>query len=221
VCAKTVSNREAEMTSTQRRRRRPRRNRVMRAAWFASIIGGGGVLAAACGTGVVAPGVASVGTTATTTQASTPQGETNSSLYKEELKYVKCMRTHGAPTFPDPSASGGFVFPSGSRTSSSAMKEAQSRCQKFMPGGGFPGPGTTTHPTAAALSQMLKVSQCMRRHGITQFPDPTTSIPANRWGGERISDRDGVILVFPNSLDTQSPQFARAAADCNFAVTNH
>jgi hypothetical protein len=91
-----------------------------------------------------------------------------------------------------------------------------------MPGGGFPGPGSTTHPSAQALAQMLKVAQCMRRHGISGFPDPTTSIPSNPpAGGGVISDRDGVILVFPARLDMQSPLFVRAAAACGFQLTNH
>jgi hypothetical protein len=143
------------------------------------------------------------------------------SLYTDELKYARCMRTHGVPNFPDPNASGGFTFPAGTNPASSAMRTAQSKCQKYLPGGGMPGPGTTTHPTAAALAQMLKVTQCMRRHGIYDFPEPTTSMPTSLSGAGVVSDRDGVILVFPRSLDMQSSQFTSAAAACKFPLTNH
>jgi hypothetical protein len=61
----------------------------------------------------------------------------------------------------------------------------------------------------------------MRSHGIADFPDPRTSVPSNRGGVGEISDRDGVILVFPRGFDEQSPQFIRAAAACRFQVTNH
>jgi hypothetical protein len=36
-----------------------------------------------------------------------------------------------------------------------------------------------------------------------------------------ISDIDGVMLVFPATLDTQSPAFTRAAAACQFPLHNH
>ena len=69
---------------------------------------------------------------------------------------------------------------------------------------------------------MVKVSQCMRRHGVSGFPDPTTSIPSiPPAGGGVISDRDGVIFVFPATLDVQSPLFEQAAAACGFQLTNH
>ena len=131
------------------------------------------------------------------------------------------MRASGVPDFPDPSASGGFALPTGIDPQSPAFESAQAKCQKLLPGGGFPALGSATHPTAQALVQMLEVSKCMRRHGVAGFPDPTTSIPTHMAGIGTVSDRDGVILVFPRSLDTQSPQFVRAAAACNFPLTNH
>ena len=67
---------------------------------------------------------------------------------------------------------------------------------------------------------MLKVTQCMRRHGIYNFPDPTTSMPKSMTGVGEVSDREGVIFVFPLSLDMQSSQFTNAAAACNFPLTN-
>jgi hypothetical protein len=47
------------------------------------------------------------------------------------------------------------------------------------------------------------------------FPDPTTSRPSNR-ADYNISDRDGVFLAIPNSIDMRSPAFQHAAAACNF-----
>jgi hypothetical protein len=69
---------------------------------------------------------------------------------------------------------------------------------------------------------MLKVAHCMRRHGIADFPDPRTSVPSDiaRFVGV-ISDIDGVILVFPSTIDEQSPAFAQAAAACGFPLHNH
>lgn len=67
-----------------------------------------------------------------------------------------------------------------------------------------PAPGSTTHPSAQWLAHMVKVAQCMRRHGISDFPDPTTTVPSLRGFVGVISYIDGVIFVFPATLDTQS-----------------
>jgi hypothetical protein len=119
------------------------------------------------------------------------------------------------PDFPDPSPGGGFTVRAGINPSSPAFAE----CQKFLPGGGAPGSGAP--PTAQALAAMLKVSQCMRQHGISDFPDPRTSIPSDRRGIGEIAEHDRVILIFPPGFDEQSPAFTRAAAACSFQLTNH
>jgi len=52
-----------------------------------------------------------------------------------------------------------------------------------------------------ALAQMLQISRCTCRHGISDFSDPTTSMPSDMAGFEYVSDRDGVILAFPRGFD--------------------
>lgn len=139
------------------------------------------------------------------------------------LAYARCMRSHGVPSFPDPLPGGGFVFHAGGGVdpSSPAFSAAQAACRKLMPLGGL-APGTTTHPTDQWLAQMVKAAQCMRRHGIASFPDPTTTIPPMPTGGRGvISDIDGVIFEFTDMIDTQSPAFVRAAKACGFPLHNH
>jgi hypothetical protein len=135
------------------------------------------------------------------------------------------MRASGVPNFPDPNSGGGFLFKTGSGIdmSSRVFKAAQAKCKKLQPGGGPPGPGSTTNPSPHALAQMEKVAQCMRRHGIFDFPEPRTSVPSNPFGGGAgvISDIDGVILIFPSTIDEQSPLFTRSAAACAFPLHNH
>jgi hypothetical protein len=184
---------------------------------------GVGTLLAACGAGVASPGVANIGSSTTTTLTSASHSGGSAPSYGNALAYAECMRSHGVPEFPDPNANGTIQLGSGVDPSSPTFASAQAHCQKLLPGGGIP--GTSTSPTSAALAQMLKVAQCMRDHGISQFPDPTTKIPSKSpgvdSGGGVVSDRDGVILVFPGTLDTQSPQFIHAAAVCKFALKNH
>lgn len=193
-------------------------------------------LAAGCG-GSKAPSIASIGTTTSSSAAgstNTPSGGTGSSsspasptqLQQDALSYAQCMRANGLPNFPDPQSGGGFLFQAGAGIdpSSPAFKAARTKCQKLLPTVGL-APGSTTHPTAQWLAHMVKIAQCMRRHGVPGFPDPGTSVPSNLFPagspGGVISDIEGAILVFPATLDTQSPLFTRAAAACQFPLHNH
>ena len=132
------------------------------------------------------------------------------------LAFSRCMRAHGLTSFPDPNAgSSGIQFrvgpSSGIDPSSPGFKAARASCHKLLPGGG-PGSG---HPSAQDKEQMLQISECMRRHGISDFPDPTTSPPDPSRYGAAIG-RNGVFLAIPNTIDTQSPAFEHAASACNF-----
>jgi hypothetical protein len=129
------------------------------------------------------------------------------------------MRSNSVPSFPDPSG-GGFQLGPGIDRSSPAFKAAQAKCLKLLPGGG---PGSGPPPSAQALASMLTVAQCMRRHGVSNFPDPRTSVPPDPFGGGTgvISDINGVILVFPGTIDEQSQAFTQAAAACGFPLHNH
>jgi hypothetical protein len=137
------------------------------------------------------------------------------------VAFAKCMRSNGVPNFPDPSAGGGlFRFGGGIDPSSPAIHAARAKCQKLMPGGGI---GSGPPPSSQTLARFLRIARCMRQHGISQFPDPRTSVPSNPLHGGYgvISDIEGVILVFPSTIDEQSPAFTRAAAACTFPLHNH
>lgn len=117
---------------------------------------------AACG-GAKSPAVASLGTTTSSSDA----GQTNTTdtsgrgapesqvqVQADALKYSQCMRSHGEPSFPDPSPGGGFVFPAGSGVTpgSPTFQAAQAKCQKYNPAPPGLGAGTQTHPIASRLA---------------------------------------------------------------------
>ena len=210
-------------------RRRDRRTTCPRSGGLTLLAVAATIVLAGCG-GSKSPSVASVATTSSSSASSTnissggaSSGSTTpgTSNMAAELVYANCMRSNGLPNFPDPRPGGGFQLGAGVDPSSTVFKAAQAKCQKLLSGGvGLPGSGPP--PSAQAMAQMLKVSECMRRHGVPRFPDPMTSAPSNLpAGGGVVSDRDGVILVLPSSLDMQSPLFLRAAATCGFQLTNH
>jgi signal transduction histidine kinase len=81
--------------------------------------------------------------------------------------------------------------------------------------GGLPDPGSRTHPSAQTMAHWRTVAQCMRQHGVSGFPDPTTSIPSNFANVGVVSDRDGAILVLTQTVE-QSPKFTPAATACGY-----
>ena len=164
-------------------------------------------LIVACGLGIAACG-----------SSSNNERKNSAKGYSQALAFSKCMRAHGVSNYPDPTTSpGGGVelsigSNSGVNTEAPAFQSAQTSCKHLLPGGG-PGSGP---PSPKAMAQMLHVSECMRAHGISGFPDPTTKLPSHPSDYSGVMDHNGAVLAIPYSIDPQSPAFVQAAAACNF-----
>ncbi|HEY1653397.1 MAG TPA: hypothetical protein VGG09_16040 [Acidimicrobiales bacterium] len=156
--------------------RRRHRRRVFPVA--AALIGLAAA-AAACSSNPSSPGVAgaSSGTPTTAASNNAPSGTASAKQAADALAYSECMRSHGVSNFPDPGANGQIQISSGSSNGATTglnpnnptFQAASKACQSKL------GPPPTKAQQAQALSNALKVSQCMRNHGIKDFPDPTTS----------------------------------------------
>ena len=101
------------------------------------------------------------------------------------VKFAECIRGHGVPHFPDPDAKGDFVF--GIDVSPAVWGKAVAACKALEPPGALSGKRSPKQQSAA-----LRFADCIRKHGVKDFPDPvngdplvdTTHIPsANRPGG--------------------------------------
>jgi hypothetical protein len=124
------------------------------------------------------------------------------------------MRSHGVAGFPDPGAQGGInLAGTGITPFSPAFKAAQSSCDKLLPGGG---PGSRP-ATEQQKEQLVAISECMRSHGVTDFPDPTTKPPT---GPRGYSIMEGIasnlFLLVPSTINPNSPAFEQAAKSCKF-----
>jgi len=129
----------------------------------------------------------------------------------DSLKFVKCMRSHGVPNLPDPSSGGGIQIPQGVSPQSPAFQSAQKACGSLIPGPTGGGPGSETRKLA-----LLHLAQCMRRHGISSFPDPTAGAPSGPPAGGGIAfGAPGSFLSIPQTM-IQSPGFRQAASACGF-----
>jgi hypothetical protein len=107
--------------------------------------------------------------------------------------------------------------PAGIDPAAPAVQSAMAKCQKLTEAGAGPAAlGSTTHPSAQTLTKLRNIAHCMRSNGVSEFPDPRTSVPLHPFGSGTgvITDYDGAILLFPSTLDTHAPAYTQAAAAC-------
>ncbi len=118
-----------------------------------------------------------------------------STLHQEELAVARCMRSHGVPNFPDPSANGNIphTSPDSLGVSNSVYQSALNACRHLAPDADATPPSTQRQQM---LSKLLQFARCMRSHGVPNFPDP-----------------DSVGLRVDPSM-TQLPQYQRAYQAC-------
>jgi len=142
---------------------------IRHAGLHAALLAALALLAAACG------GSSSSGAVG----SSSP----SSSALAGAVAYSACIRSHGVPNYPDPSNG---ELPKGTAqsfgVSSSQYQAAKSACQDLLP-------NSDTNFTAAltqclengdcpqavrqqALTEGRRFAQCMRDHGVPNWPDP-------------------------------------------------
>ena len=189
---------------------------TMRSVAIVSGAAGLALLTAGCG-GSSGSHVVQLGSTATTAT----RGSSSSTTDKltSALAYSSCMRSHGVPGYPDPKQVGGSIqFPgsqSGVNPDSRTFVTARESCRRLLPNGSEP----SNAGKQRALTRMLRISRCMRAHGISGFPDPTLSPPSDRAGYSDIMSNGVAWLAIPGSIDVQSPAFRRAAAGCKLGLS--
>jgi len=154
---------------------------------------------------------AAIATAATACGGGAPSTE-SAPTYAQVLTLVRCMRSHGVPNFPDPDASGGYSLTSNGSLkgaggvsvdiNSSRAQAAYGDCRHLVPGG----PSISQleqaeqqeqQQRAKMLPELLKYVQCMRGHGVPNFPAP----------GQSTAGPGGL----PN---VDSPQYVAAAGAC-------
>jgi hypothetical protein len=151
--------------------RRPRRARPPAARIAVAIVATAALalLAAACSS-----------PSSTAAGGSPSAGDSSSS--PSAVSYSNCMRSHGVPNYPDPS--GGQLPKGGAQAfgvSTNVFTAAQSACHSLLPNAGSFQEQASQCSLAgdcppAVVAQMMaidrKFAQCMRTHGVPNWPDP-------------------------------------------------
>jgi hypothetical protein len=150
------------------------------AGLLTALLAGTALLAAACGGGSA--------------------GSTGSSPYAKALAYSQCMRSNGVASYPDPNGQGQILMTANDwkeiDVGSPQFAQAAKACRKLAPKNTI-----STQQYRQLLSQGLKYSACMRAHGITDYPDPSTA------GG-------GLVVDAIPKADADLPQFPAAEQAC-------
>jgi hypothetical protein len=157
-----------------------------RAPWLAAVSAAIVLLTVACGGG--SPG---------------PAASPGQALYQRALAYSRCMRSHGVPDFPIlKQGPGGSlihpVSPPAGMLSAPGYDAAFRACLNLAVIGG----GSPARYRAIALKG-LKQAECMRVHGITDFPSPGAID-----GGLHVPDFTAI------GVDPHTLQFHAAARAC-------
>src|SRR5215510_12871369 len=150
------------------------------------------LLAAGCGSGG-SPGVANL---ASATTATPPTTQNEAAV---AVAFSRCMRSHGVPTFPDPST----INPRALKAIAQHLAATNPRftaaaraCNHLLPNGGSDSQ-ETAQQRRTRLADGRSFARCMRSHGVTRFPDPTAQGDLS------------VAMVQAQGIDVHSPAFLR------------
>jgi len=97
-------------------------------------------------------------------------GNTVASRYAKAVKFAQCIRANGDSGFADPNASGELV--GGISVSAAVWQKAVDACKGLQPPGSLSGQRSPERQSAA-----LKFAQCIRKNGVSDFPDPVNGQP--------------------------------------------
>ena len=123
--------------------------------------------------------------------SSKPATTTGSSPEAAAVKFAECMRAHGVPNLADPTTNGSAPTVGTVDKHSPAFQTAQQACKSL-------GAAIAAFKPRLTRAQQLRQAECMRTHGVPNWPDP---LPG---GGYNI----------PSTINPQSPAFQRAQNAC-------
>jgi hypothetical protein len=172
--------------------------------WCRARVRRAGVLAVAAGlallTAACSGGTSSAGSTPSAGSTSTGTGSASSAYISDKLGLARCLRTHGLPNYPDPNAAGQEPPNSKQLIRTPQGQAAVSACSYLS---------NRIHNDVAAqnqavLAEYVRFAQCMRSHGLPNFPGPV-----NAEGRVEF-----VLSVSRDGFDPHSPQVLAKAREC-------
>jgi hypothetical protein len=115
----------------------------------------------------------------------------------QALAWAHCLRSHGAPNFPDPNSSGVFMVNPSDSSRFDAPQSTRAACAHLRPSGAQAAGSPAEQ--AQQQRQSLEFVACMHRHGFPQLPDG--------WSGN-------VGQLISAGIDPKSPRLNAAMTKC-------
>ena len=177
--AGTIAGHPAAAVGDGRGRRRWATARV---AALVAALAAAALLTAACGGGSSSAGSSGAG-----------QGG-----LAQALAFARCMRSHGAPNYPDPNSSGVFMVNPSNSSRFDAPQSTRAACHHLLPRKGQP---LTPAQQEQQQRKSLAFVACMHRHGFPNLPDG--------WSGN-------IGQLISAGIDPHSPRLSAAFTKCGF-----
>jgi hypothetical protein len=163
-----------------------------------------GLVSAGCGSSESSDGGAASGTdtantvsaTRATNSIATADNSADEILSKQEkaVKFSECMRANGVPHFPDPDPKGEYSF--GVDVTPEVWTKAVDACKALKPPGAL-----SAQRTPKEQSASLRFAQCMRKHGVPDFPDPVNGEPLINTYKIPSSNKPGGMTILNAAID--------------------
>ncbi len=144
-----------------------------------------GLVSAGCGSNESSKSGAASGAD---TASSTVSGATKA------VKFAECMRANGVPNFPDPDPKGEFNF--GVDVTPDVWTKAVDACEALKPPGAL-----SSKRTPKEQSASLRFAQCVREHGVKDFPDPVNGEPLINTYKIPSSNKPGGMTILNAAID--------------------
>jgi hypothetical protein len=155
------------------------------------------LLTAACGSSPSSSSAGGQSSGGSGSQSSAGGGGSSgtSKLVSGQVAFARCVRAHGVANYPDPDASGQEPASTKNLANTPQFTAASNACRHLIQG--------LATQFQADLRSYVKFAECMRAHGVPNFPDPST-------------DPDGspVFTLTHVGINLQSPQVRSAALGC-------
>jgi hypothetical protein len=131
-------------------------------------------------------------------------GDKKASDRDKAVKFAECIRAHGVSDFPDPDAKNQFEY--GVSVSLAVWKRATTACRDLQP------PGTlSAKRTPKQQSASLRFAQCVRDHGVKDFPDPVNGEPVINTYKIPSSNKPGGMTILNAATQKCGKVLGRAA----------
>jgi hypothetical protein len=115
------------------------------------------------------------------------------------LRFASCMHSHGVNGLPSP-VSSPAAFKQSFTTTTPVYTQAMGVCQRLIPGQQNSSDGGTR--SRKQIEGMLAFARCVRSHGFTRFPDPTSTGELNHQ------------MLAQAGINLNQPAVVRAADAC-------